>query len=75
MSETRSGSLVACQDCRWCMVKADGPACTHAQSWQTIPDYFTGNNFQARMSMTSMRTVGPCGPTATLFEPLTTVRS
>lgn len=63
-----NGSIIPCNECRFCLVKASGPSCLHTQAEQSIPDYFTGVMTPQRMSMTSMRTLGPCGPAATLFE-------
>lgn len=61
-------NTVGCFDCFWLLVQASGPICMHPQAVQTIPDYYTGIDYHARMSMNSMRALGPCGPGGALFE-------
>lgn len=63
-------ATIACENCGWCSIRRDGPTCDHPQSTQTLPNWFTGGNMSVQMSLDSMRSIGPCGPTATLFKPL-----
>ena len=44
------------------------PLCGHPQAYAELPDYYNGTTYTAQHSVWTMRSIGPCGPDALLFE-------
>ena len=61
---------LACRDCRHVDDKdMSNIICRHPQSATKLLDAYYGEMRAVRHPISMMRTIGPCGPEAVLFEP------
>jgi len=58
---------VACKNCVHSEMRPT-PLCCHPNCTFTFTDYHSGLTQVVQMSDQAARTVGPCGPSATLFQ-------
>ena len=58
----------ACKHCKWCEIRPT-PICFHPKSFVEQHNFYQGTVQLKPQSDQSMRTIGQCGFTATLFEP------
>ena len=58
-----------CRDCRAVLVTEDGTRmCMHPATAKWFPDYYNGGERLEHPSIEVARTIGECGPDATLWE-------
>jgi hypothetical protein len=63
--------MIVCRDCLHCSTDhgKQAPLCLHPRSYQEMTVYYSGQTYTLPLAVETMRTLGPCGPEATLFAP------
>lgn len=59
-------AMKACSDCSW--IDDTKRLCTHPRSANRLLDALSGEMRRVLHHIQEMRTIGPCGPKAKLFE-------